>query len=116
MRTKAVFYFILLVFMVSVVSFSGCSRLSGPSDADVIKTIGESEFFSHGMTLQPPIVIVGKGSRNKDGAWPVTVKVKFTYDTGNGQVSAPVEKTLVFYFRKAKDSAGKDTWKAALNP
>ncbi len=116
MRTKPVYYVIFLLFMTSLFSFSGCSRLSGPSDADVIKTISESDFFTRGMTLQPPIVVVGKGSRNKDGAWPVTAKVKFTYDIGNGQVSAPVEKTLVFYFRKAKDSAGKDIWKAALNP
>jgi hypothetical protein len=116
MRTKAVFYFTLLAFIVSVISFSSCSRLSGPSDAEVIKTIGASEFFTRGITLQPPIVVVGKGSRNKEGFWPVTVKVKFTYDIGNGQVSAPVEKTLIFYFRKVKDSAGKDTWGATLKP
>jgi hypothetical protein len=116
MRTKTICSFAFLLFMVSVFSFSGCSKLSGPSDAEVIRAVSESEFFTHGITLQPPTVIMEKNGRNKDGSWPVTVKVKFTYDIGNGQVSAPVEKVLVFYLRKAKDSAGKDIWKAALNP
>ncbi len=116
MRTKQVCYFIFLLFMMSLFSFSGCSRLSGPSDAEVIKAVSDSEFFAHDVTLQPPIVIMEKNGQKKDGSWPVTVKVKFTYAVGKGQVSAPIEKTLVFYLRKAKDSAGKDTWKAALNP
>ncbi len=114
MRTKPVYYFMFLLFMMSLFSFSGCSKLSGPSDAEAIKAISESEFFTHVATLQPPVVIMDKGSRNKDGSWPVKVKVKFTFETKQG-ASAPVENTLVFNLSKAKDSAGKDTWKAALN-
>jgi hypothetical protein len=115
MRTKTIYYLAFLLLMVSAFSFSGCSKLSGPSDAEAIKAISENEFFAHEVTLQPPVVVMDKGSRTKNGDWPVTVKVKFTFATKDG-VSAPVEKTLVFNLRKAKDSAGKDTWKAALNP
>ncbi len=114
MRTKQVCYFIFLLFMMSLFSFSGCSRLSGPSDAEAIKAISEIEFFKNQATLQQPVVIVDKGSRNKDGSWPVSAKVKFTYAVSKDQVSPPVENTLVFNLRKAKDSAGNDTWKAAL--
>ncbi len=114
MRTKPVCYVISLLFMMSLFSFSGCSKLSGPSDAEAIKAISEIEFFTHEVTLQQPVVIVDKGSRNKDGSWPITAKVKFTYAVGKDQVSAPMEKTLIFNLSKAKDSAGKDTWKAAL--
>ncbi len=113
MRTKSIYCFAFLILIVSLFSFSGCSRLSGPSDAEAIKAISEIDFFKHQATLQQPVVIVDKGSRNKDGSWPVKVKVKFTFETKQG-ASAPVENTLVFNLSKAKDSAGKDTWKAAL--
>ena len=115
MRTKPICYFTFLLLIVSALSFSGCSKLFGPSDAEVIKAIDESGVFKD-LTMQSPIVILEKGGRNKDGAWPVKVKVKFTYAISKDQASAPIEKTLIFYMHKAKDSAGKDTWNAALNP
>lgn len=113
MRTKKIYYFAFLLFLVSVLSLSGCSKLFGPSDAEVTKAVTESKFFTHSITLQSPIVILEKGGRNKDGSWPVKVKVIFTYNTKTG-VSTPTEETLVFYMRKAQDSTGHTTWKAEL--
>ena len=110
MRTKTSFYFAFLLLIVSALSFSGCSKLFGPSDAEVIKAINESEVFKD-LTLQSPIVILEKGERNKDGAWPVKVKVIFTYEIKNKQISAPVEKTPVYNLYKAKDSTGHSVWK-----
>ncbi len=114
MRTKTIYYVAFLLLMASVFSLLSCSKLFGPSDADVIKAINESGALKD-LAMQSPIVVLKKDG-NKDGSWNVIVKVKFTYDIGNGQVSAAVEKTPVFNLRKVKDSAGKDTWKAVSNP
>lgn len=57
------------------------------------------------------IVVLEKGDRNKDGSWPVKVKVVFTYFVNKEQISAPTEKTLTLNMYKAKDSAGKTIWK-----
>jgi hypothetical protein len=114
MKTKKIScYFALLVLMVYAFSFSGCSRLSGPSDAEVIKAVHESEFFKD-LTLQSPPVVLERGGRNKDGSWPVKVKVVFTYEIKDKQTSAPMQKTLIFNLYKQKDNAGHDVWRAAL--
>jgi hypothetical protein len=114
MRNRATWYFAALVLLiVAVFSFSGCSRLFGPSDQDVIKAVSESEVFTHGFTLQPPVVIVNKGDRDKKGEWPVTVKIKFSYETTKGHMTT-MEQTLVFKMQKSKDKAGNTLWKATL--
>lgn len=114
MRIKPICSFAFLLFMVSLFSFSGCSKLSGPSDAEVIKAVSESQFLTHNVTLQPPVVIVEKAGRNKDGFWPVKVKVIFTYEIKDKQVSAPMQQTLIFNMDKQKDNEGHSVWKAAL--
>jgi len=113
MRTKTIFYFAFLLLIASAFSFSGCSRLFGPSDEEAIKAINESGVFKD-LVLQSPVVILEKGGRNKDGAWPVKVKVIFTYEIKNKQMSAPMEKMLIFNMRKAKDSAGHTIWNTQL--
>jgi hypothetical protein len=117
MKNKVPFYVVFLLLMVVALNLSGCSKLFGPSDQDVIKAVNESEFFKGGVdgqTLQLPIVILEKGDRNTDGSWPVKVKVTFTYYENKGQISAPVNKTLVFKMYKDKDSTGQTIWKAKL--
>jgi hypothetical protein len=117
MKSKIKYISLLLLIVVYVFSFSGCSKLFGPSDEDVIKAINESGHFKGGvggLTLQSPIVILEKGSRNKDGSWPVKVKVVFTTYLNKEQTSAPVEKTVTFNMHKAKDSTGKTLWRAEL--
>jgi hypothetical protein len=117
MRNKAIFYLVFLLLMVSAIHFSGCSRLLGPSDQDVIKAVSEHEFFKGGVdgqTLQPPVVILEKGGRNTDGSWRVKVKVTFTYQVSKEKISPPMQKTLIFNMHKQKDSAGQTVWNATL--
>ena len=116
MRNRATWYLAVALMIAAVFSYSGCTRLfGGPSDQDAIKAINENEFFKHGIVLQSPIVILKKDSRNKKGLWPVKIKAKISYvDVKKGQVT--VDQSMVFYLYKAKDSSGKDTWKATLKP
>ncbi len=113
MKNKVAIYFVFLLLMVSAFNLSGCSKLFGPSDQEVINALNESGVFKD-LTLQSPIVILEKGGRDKDGSWPVTVKVIFTYVIKNDQISAPVEKTLVFKMLKSKDDTGHSVWKVKL--
>jgi hypothetical protein len=93
---------------------SACS--GAPSDADVIKAVGQSDFFSggHGNTLQEPVVVLERGKRNTDGTWPIKVKMKFTFRKSGGK-EAVMESSPLFRLRKVKDAAGKDEWKAELS-
>jgi hypothetical protein len=117
MKNKVPYYVVFLLFVVFGFNLSGCSKLFGPSDQDVIKAINESEFFKGGVdgqTLQLPIVILEKGGRNTDGTWLVKVKVTFTYYENKDKISAPMNKTLVYKMYKDKDSTGHTIWKAKL--
>jgi hypothetical protein len=103
------------VFALAVsVLVSACSV--APSDADVIKAVSQSDFFTggHGHTLQEPVVVLERGKRNKDGTWPVKVKMKFTFQKNGGKGSSAMESSPLFRIRKVKDAAGKDEWKAEL--
>ncbi|OGW36283.1 MAG: hypothetical protein A2X58_01590 [Nitrospirae bacterium GWC2_56_14] len=86
------------------------------SDADVIKAVGQSDFFTggHGNTLQEPVVVLERGKRNEDGTWPIKVNMKFTFKKNGGKGSMAMESSPLFKLRKVKDAAGKDEWKAEL--
>jgi hypothetical protein len=109
MRNKVIFYFAFLLLMVSVINFSGCSKLSGPSDAEVIKALNESGAFT-GFNMQAPVVVLEK-HKLKDGSWSVKVKIKITYEIANKQMYAPAEKTPVYNLYKTKDDKGHTVWK-----
>jgi hypothetical protein len=113
MRPKTIFYSAFLLFMVSAFSFSGCSKLFGPSDADVIKAINESGAFKD-LTMQSPIVVLKKDGPNTDGSWTVKIKVIISYEIQNKQMSAPVEKTPVYTLVKSKDNTGQTVWKVKI--
>ncbi len=121
MKSKATIFSVFSVFLVLMVlafGFSGCSRLFAPSDEDAVKAISESGYFAGGIggfTLQSPIKILEKGNQNKDGSWPVKVKAFFTVYLTKDQISQPLERTMIFNVTKAKDSAGKTIWKAAMD-
>jgi hypothetical protein len=105
-------YFILLLTVFALTLF-GCSR--GPTDEEALKAINDTGLFAGGVekiNLTSPVVIVDKGSRDKNSAWPVTVRFTFTYKMSGGQETAPAEKTTVFHIYKIKDSSGKIIWKA----
>ncbi len=99
--------------MVLIVSAIGCAK--GPTDQEVIQAINDTGLFSGGVekfSLKSPIVIVARESRNRDGAWPVKVKMVVSYTMSGGKEGKPVEKTSVFYLSKSTDNAGKVTWTA----
>jgi len=117
MKSKVKYISLIILIMVNAFSFSGCSNLSGPTDEEVIKAINENKYYKSGVgvfTLKAPIVILEKGSRNKDGSWPVKVKVIITHAVGKDQTSEPKELTPTFNMYKAKDITGVTIWKAEL--
>ena len=114
MRRDAWTYTTAVALAISIL-VSACS--AAPIDADVIKAVSQSDFFTggYGNTLREPVVVLERGKRNKDGAWPVKVKMKFTFRKNDGKESAAMESSPLFRIRKVKDAAGKDEWKAELS-
>jgi hypothetical protein len=107
---------VILVLLVLALAFNvmGCSRLIGPSDEEVIKAIEDSGLLkSGGFTVTPPIVIVEKGKREQDGAWPVKVRLKLTVKMTNGQTKH-MDTTSQLRIFKDKDLTGKTVWKASM--
>ncbi len=107
---------IILLFLLFAITFqiTGCSRLFGPSDEEAIKAITDSAVLkSGGFTVTTPPVVVEKGSRMKDGSWPVKVKITLSMVLPNGQ-TATREITPIFNIHKSTDSAGKTVWTATL--
>ncbi len=93
----------------------GCSKFSRPSDAEVLKAIDDSGLLkSQSFTITSPLEIVERGKQNKDGSWPVRVKMTLTMQLANGTITEPKENSTYFRIFKAKDSAGHSVWKAAL--
>ncbi len=118
MRRRDVRYgtkIILLALLVAVTfQITGCTSLTGPSDEEAIKAINDSGILkSGGFTVTSPIVVLEKGSRTKEGTWPVKVKLTMTMVLPNGQ-KATKEITPVFNIHKSKDSTGKTVWTATV--
>jgi hypothetical protein len=59
-------------------------------------------------------VVVNRGGRDKDGYWPVSVKMTMIMQRPDGSKTEPKETTTTFRIRKVKDAAGKSVWKAIL--
>jgi hypothetical protein len=110
MRSKALYYVALLLFIVSALSLSGCQRFSGPSDADVIKALNESGAFKD-LTMHAPIVVIKKEGPRKDGSWQVQVKIKISWEIKDKKMSPVVEKMPVYTLVKSKDNTGHTVWK-----
>lgn len=107
---------VILAVLVIALAFNamGCSRLFGPSDADVIKAIEDSGLLkSEGFKVTQPPVVVEKGKKTVDGSWPVKVRLSLTVTMANGQTKQ-METTPTFRLLKVKDSTGKTVWKASL--
>jgi len=117
MKRNVTYLSLFLLIIMSAVSFIGCSNMTAPTDEEVVKAINENNYYKSGtgvFTLIAPIVILEKGGRNKDGSWPVKIKVIITHKVGEDKVSAPIERTPTFNMYKEKDSAGKVMWRAEL--
>jgi len=123
-RSARIFSVILMVTL-TVPNMFGCSKLSGPSDTDIVKSVQDSDLFNSGLiTLKSPVTILEKMSRGKDGAWPVKVKVTVSYKANRasaskskrqksyGPVEVTDEKMLLFKLHKVVDNTGNAVWKA----
>ena len=112
-RKKIVFFAVWLA--VISLTLSGCTKFFGPSDEEVIKAITDSDVFKSGkIVLLSPVVIVKKESRQKDGGWPVKVKITVASKSKDGKTGSPLERTPKFKIYKSKDSTGKTIWKARV--
>jgi len=112
-RFKVLYGSLLLI--VLVMNVSGCSRLFGPSDEEIIKAINDIGLFSGGVekfTLKSPMVVVEKGLFSREGAWPVKVRMTYTYTMAGGHETKPIEKVQSFRISKSKDSSGNRVWTA----
>jgi len=125
-RSARIFSVILMVTL-TVPNMFGCSKLSGPSDTDIVKSVQDSDLFNSGLiTLKSPVTILEKMSRGKDGAWPVKVKVTVSYKANRasaskskrqksyGPVDVTDEKMLLFKLHKVVDNTGNAVWKADI--
>jgi hypothetical protein len=110
---------IALLLIMFALNASGCSKLYGPSDEEIIKAINDTGLFSGGVekfTLTAPIVILDKGLFSSEGAWPVKVKMIYTYTMTSGHETKPTEKIQSFRIIKSKDSSGNPVWIAIAGP
>jgi hypothetical protein len=104
-----------LLTVLIIILASGCSLFSAPNDAEVLKAIEDSGILkSDSFSVTGPPVIVNKGSRDKEGYWPVRVKLTMIMQRPDGSKTEPKETTTTFRIRKVKDASGKSVWKAIL--
>jgi hypothetical protein len=115
MRQRVIALFGSILLMILVMNVSGCVKLFGPSDEEIVKAINDTGLFSGGIerfTLKSPIVILEKGMFSSNGAWTVKVKFTYTYMMAGGHETKPTEKIQTFMISKSKDSSGNTIWKA----
>jgi hypothetical protein len=114
-RIKVFSAVVLSLVTVLIIIASGCSRFSSPSDEEVLKAIEDSGILTSGsFSVTAPPVIVNKGVRDKDGYWPVSVKMTMIMQRPDGSKTEPRETTTTIKIRKVKDTTGKSVWKAIL--
>lgn len=102
----------VLCLIVFVFNLLACS-VSGPSDENIVKALDDSGLLkSDNFSVTAPIVILEKGKKEKDGSWPVEVKLTLTM-IKSGQ-SKTIETTPTFRIYTSKDSTGKTIWTAKL--
>jgi hypothetical protein len=103
------------ILTILIIIVSGCSLFSGPTDAEALQAIEDSGILkSDSFSVMSPPVVVNKGRRDKDGYWPVRVKMTMIMQKPDGSKTEPKETTTTFKMRKVKDAAGRSVWKARL--
>ncbi len=113
MRRRAAVAALLFLMTVVLVYTVGCA--SRPTDAEIIKAIDDSGILkSESFTITSPLTIIQRGKQKADGSGPVQVKMTLTMKLANGTVTEPKENDTWFRISKAKDTAGRSVWKAAL--
>lgn len=117
MRNRASGFIVVLTIILSAFIWQGCTRNAQPTDEEIINAIDASGALSRAdgsLTIIPPLKIVEKGKQQKDGSWPVRIKVTLTLRMPDGRTSQPTETTTSFSVFRAKNEAGKKVWMARL--
>ena len=115
MRNNIIVYYFILLLSALMINIISCSIFSAPSDAEVLKAIDDSGILkTKSFTVTSPPVIVARGDRNKDGSWPVKVKMTLTMQMPNGKISEPKENTTTFRIYKNSGGAAPAVWRAVL--
>jgi hypothetical protein len=113
MQRRRMFSAVVLTLVTVLIIASGCSLFSSPSDEEVLRALEDSGILKSGsFSVVGTPVIVNKGSRGKDGFWPVSVKVTMIMQRPDGSNTEPKETTTTIRLKKVKDDAGKSSWKA----
>lgn len=87
------------------------------SDEEIIKAIDDSGALKRedgSFVVVPPVKIVERGKRNRDGSWPIRAKFTIKVKMKDGKVSQPTETTSLFTISEEKDATGKSVLKAKL--
>lgn len=109
--SKGIAFLLLGAFL--IIGF-GCAQ--PPTDEEVVKAIDNSGILkSGGFTVTSPVTVVEKGKKQKDGAWPVKVKLTISMTMMNGETKT-IEKTAGFKIYEYKDQSGNRSWTAKLKP
>jgi hypothetical protein len=107
-------FFLVLLAVALVLNGTGCSRLFGPSDAEIIKAIEDTGLLKReGFDLAAPIKVLEKGKRDENGMWLAKIQLSLNAVMLNGGTKKIVTTPTVKIF-KAKDGQGNSIWKASL--
>lgn len=115
MRGKEALVCIVLFMIALTISLAGCSRGSRPSDAEALKAIEDSGILKgKSFTVSSPLEVDEWGKQQKDGSWPVNVKMTLIIQMPDGTTSQPKGNKAQFRIYRSTDRAGHAVWKAVL--
>ncbi len=96
-----------------LVVLAGCSRLTGPTDAEALKAVDDAGLLkSDSYTITSPLAIVERFSRDENGLWPVKIGMTLVMKLPNGKLSDTKQNHVIVHIAKYKDVAGNVVWKA----
>lgn len=108
MRDRLQVIAVSIVVVMFLFVMAGCSKQSGPSDADVSKVIQSAiEGNPKGITLKSSIVIMERGKQLPSGDWPV--KVEYTIGMKDGSTKKEV---ITYNLSPSIDAMGANIWLA----
>lgn len=103
----------VLLIVLAIAILTGCSRFSGPTDAEVLKAVEDAGLLKGGsFTITSPLTIVERNSRDENGLWPFKLKMTLVMKMADGKPSDPKPNMVIVHIAKFKDPAGNVIWKA----
>ena len=105
---------LLFILFAVITNMAGCSRFSRPSEVEVLKAIDDSGILkTKSFTVTSPPVVVSWGDMNKDGSWPVKVRMTLSIQMPGGKISETKASTTSFRIYKNPEGSGSP-WRAEL--